>query len=286
MQQELNSYALKRGPDEATCGTSRDDAQKQLLKQNDQLRNEIVALKAAVAISQVHQIANTTLLRNNKELSQEIEQLKKEITVLKTTAERDQEIQSNTGGKCAECKKTQLLQRRKRQLKRDESFTSFQAVSEDDWGSGMFEKYLTQMGDIESQYKEVGRAIEKFGGKHILKNKNRKGGEVATLGLPDANGDFKQEARCDGRYNVAIPETEDIMGLVSTRMLQFLFSDTPIKLAVYEHDQKKQQGKRKWEQSKRNKSSQTHQLNETGNRDKRLSLCGWMTGVFQNSSKQ
>ncbi|KAG5866203.1 hypothetical protein JTB14_001924 [Gonioctena quinquepunctata] len=53
--------------------------------------------------------------------------------------------------------------------------------------------------DIESQYKGVGRAIEKFGGKHILKNQNRKKGEVAmmthTLGFPDANGDFKQEAR-------------------------------------------------------------------------------------------
>ncbi|KAG5872800.1 hypothetical protein JTB14_014639 [Gonioctena quinquepunctata] len=270
----LNSHALKLRPDEATCGTPGDDAQKQLLKQNDQLRNEIVGLKAAVAISRVHQTANTTLLEDNKELSQEIDQLKKEIISLKTTAERHQE--SNTEGKCAECMKTQL------------SFTSFQAVSEDDWESGMFEKPLTQKGDIESQYKEVGRAIEKFGGKHILKNQNRKEGEVAmmthTLEFPDANGDFKQEARwlhypilsnratstddddkllfqslktikarliSDGRYNVAIPETEDIMGLVSTRMLQFLFSDTPIKLAVYEHDQKKHQGKRKWERSGR-----------------------------------
>ncbi|KAG5888410.1 hypothetical protein JTB14_032100 [Gonioctena quinquepunctata] len=299
----LNSHALKLRPDEATCGTPGDDAQKQLLKQNDQLRNEIVALKAAVAISRVHQTANTTLLEDNKELSQEIDQLKKEIISLKTTAERHQE--SNTEDKCAECMKTQLLQRRKRQLKQDEFYTSFQAVSEDDWGSGMFEKPLTQKGyiweapsdwdiilpcnsDIESQYKEVGRAIEKFGGKHILKNQNRKEGEVAmmthTLGFPDANGDFKQEARwlhypilsnratstddddkllflflktitarliSDGRYNVAIPETEDIMGLVSTRMLQFLFSDTPIKLAVYEHDQKKHQGKRKWERRTR-----------------------------------
>ncbi|KAG5863271.1 hypothetical protein JTB14_023338 [Gonioctena quinquepunctata] len=173
----------------------------------------------------------------------------------------------------------------------------------------MFEKPLTQKGyiweassdwdiilpcnsDMESQYKEVGRAIEKFGGKHILKNHNRKEGEVAmmthTLGFPVANGDFKQEARwfyypilsdqatstddddkllfqslktikarliSDGRYNVAMPETEDIIWLVSTRMLQFLFSDTPIKLAVYDHDQKKHQGKRKWERSGRIKSS-------------------------------
>ncbi|KAG5877348.1 hypothetical protein JTB14_005148 [Gonioctena quinquepunctata] len=288
----LNSHELKLRPDEATCGTPGDDAQKQLLKQNDQLRNEIVALKAAVAISRVHQTANTTLLEDNKELSQEIDQLKKEIIFLKTTAERHQEIQSNTEDKCAECMKTQLLQRRKRQLKQDESFTSFQAVSEDDWGRGMFEKPLTQKGDIESQYKEVGRAIENFGGKHILKNQNRKEGEVAmmthTLGFPDANEDFKEEARClhypilsnratstddddkllfqslktikarlisDGRYNVAIPETEDIMELVSTRMLQFLSSDTPIKLAVYEHDSKKHQGKRKWERSGRIKSS-------------------------------
>ncbi|KAG5869357.1 hypothetical protein JTB14_021961 [Gonioctena quinquepunctata] len=213
-RENLNSYALKLRPDEATCGTPGDDAQKQLLKQNDQLRNETVALKAAVAISQVHQTANTTLLEDNKKLSQEIEQLKKEIIFLKTTAERHQEIQSNTEDECAECMKTQLLQRRKRQLKQDESFTSFQSVSEDDWGSGMFEKPLTQKGyiweapsdwdiilpcnsDIGSQYKEVGRAMEKFGGKHILKNQNRK--EVAmmthTLGFPDANGDFKQEAR-------------------------------------------------------------------------------------------
>ncbi|KAG5874769.1 hypothetical protein JTB14_001158 [Gonioctena quinquepunctata] len=228
----LNSHALKLRPDEATCGTPGDDAQKQLLKQNDQLRNEIVALKAAVAISRVHQTANTTLLEDNEELSQEIDQLKKEIISLKTTAERHQE--SNTEDKCAECMKTQLLQRRKRQLKQDESFTSFQAVSEDDWGSGMFEKPLTQKGyiweapsdwdiilpcnsDIESQYKEVGRAIEKFGGKHILKNQNRKEGEVAmmTHTLDSPMPTETSNKRLDG-YITQYSVTEQLLPMTTT----------------------------------------------------------------------
>ncbi|KAG5890750.1 hypothetical protein JTB14_013096 [Gonioctena quinquepunctata] len=58
-------------------------------------------------------------LEDNKELSQEIEQLKKEIILLNNSG-KTPEIQSNTEDKCAEYMKTQLLQRRKRQLKRDE----------------------------------------------------------------------------------------------------------------------------------------------------------------------
>lgn len=133
--------------------------------------------------------------------------------------------------------------------------------------------------NLESDHKGVNRCIGKLGGKEGLKKQNKKEGEVAimmhALGFPNEEGTFtnvmrciyypvltKRTTQCDsddeilfralektkslllgrGSRRVAIPEMEDITGLMVTRMLQFILADTPIELSIYRPQKEKIDG--------------------------------------------
>lgn len=231
------------------------------------------------------------------ELRQENERLLKKICHMEAVEKIHQDkllpSAQNSDVKCIECLKEQKQRYRKYQLKNDESYTNFQAVSEEEWHDELFEKPDVKQGfiweapldwdiilpcakNIESKHKEIEKAIEKFGGKEMLQKQNRTEGEVAimshTLGFPDNKGNFNRITRWihfpilseksnssdeddkllfqslsaiksrlikEKKYRVAIPEVEDVRGTVIIRMLQYLVSDTPIKLDVYRQDKRK-----------------------------------------------
>lgn len=148
--------------------------------------------------------------------------------------------------------------------------------------------------NFESSDAEINRCIEKFGGREGLRRQNKTEGEVAfmlhALGFPASDGTITQVARCiyypilsdksersdnddatlfkalkfiktnlleQKRYKVAILEKDDVRGLVMTRMLQYLFTDTPVEITMYKAPQS-------WtEQKKRRFSTHKGSIDET-----------------------
>lgn len=122
---------------------------------------------------------------------------------------------------------------------------------------------------IESKFIEVAKAVEHFGGRDGLAKQDKKVGEVAlmahSIGFPDNKGNIIQDTRwiyypilseetseCnnkDGdlfrslneikcqavnqkRTKLVIPQIEGVTGHIITRMLEFLFVDTNIQIAI------------------------------------------------------
>ncbi|XP_060516767.1 uncharacterized protein LOC132696115 [Cylas formicarius] len=127
---------------------------------------------------------------------------------------------------------------------------------------------------LESRNKEINRTIDKFGAKHGLTAQNKREGEVAimvhSVGFPDVSGKLVQSTRWifypilsekstqsevgdsemfealrrikiqvikQDRTNIAILDNDEITGTIMTRMLQFLFCDTPVRIAKIRREQ-------------------------------------------------
>lgn len=143
--------------------------------------------------------------------------LRKQIKQLKEDHKKEIEnLQNNSNVTCKSCRLEQTQLARRTTLKTEETFATFQTITEEDWGNEIFPKIETVEGyiwettadvnlllpcnsSIESSHKMTNRAIEKFGGRVGLKSQNRKKGEVAlmthSLGFPDENGDFVHNSR-------------------------------------------------------------------------------------------
>ncbi|XP_060516193.1 uncharacterized protein LOC132695754 [Cylas formicarius] len=127
---------------------------------------------------------------------------------------------------------------------------------------------------LESRNKEINRTIDKFGAKHGIMSQNKREGEVAimvhSVGFPDVSGKLVQSTRWifypilsekstqsevgdsemfealrrikiqvikQDRTNIAILDNDEITGTIMTRMLQFLFCDTPVRIAKIRREQ-------------------------------------------------
>lgn len=152
-----------------------------------------------------------------EKLEEESANLANKISDMEETISMMTEVFNPSDEKCNECQKAQKLKSRRAQLKRSESYESFQNIPEEDWALEVFPKLNTVTGyiwdaptewdvilpcdkDFESDHADVRRCIDKFGGKEGLKRQNKMEGEVAmmlhALGFPDKGGNFNQVSRC------------------------------------------------------------------------------------------
>lgn len=245
-----------------------------LQRENDELRENISVIKI-----------NQKEYQDRKE--NEKEALVQQIVNLK--AEKDIQTHENSEleFKCEACRKMKTQKLRRQELIKDQTFDNFQAVTEKDWKTNIFENPILNEYSIwevpaeldvilpcnenfVSQNKAISRAIENFGGLEGLKKQKKRNGEVAcmqhSVGFPDDDGRYKTTTRWiyypiisekssnsdsedillfnalanikekivqNNRTYVAFPETDNVLGVVFTRMITFLFANTPIQIYKY-----------------------------------------------------
>lgn len=250
------------------------------------LTREIEKLKSEAVTEWIENLGSR---RNAKqeELKKENEDLRRQIRLMNKQQGMTVKDTEPLGNQCDECIRVLKLKTRRNELKIADSFECFQAVTEQDWIDGVFTEPTTTEGfvwdaptecdvilpcneNFKSNFKNVSRAIEKFGGIEHLKEQDKKQGEIAmmlyAIGFPKSDGTLSRISRCiyypihsdrnnaweiddqilfqalvkvkkrlleDGKTHVCIPETENVMGLQIRRMIQFLIADTEIKLIVY-----------------------------------------------------
>lgn len=152
-----------------------------------------------------------------KELQMENERLRKQISHMEAEVnEKLKERSKAPEEKCEKCERAQVAKLRRDQLKKEESYDSFCAATEDDWNSEVFATPSTGKGqiwdapndsgivllcnnNIESRENNIRRAIEKFGGREGLRSQYKKEGDVAmmchSLGFPDQDGNVSQNIK-------------------------------------------------------------------------------------------
>ena len=182
-----------------------------LLFQAEKLRSEPITKWLEEASESKKNDKNQKLLTENKKLLVELETLKKGRHIVDGDPPT---LNSNIS--CADCKKAQRAHKRRQELKGEENYSNFLKTTEEDWEAELFSNPNVKQGhiwdapnecdiilpcnkDIMSSYKEVGRAITKYGGREELKRQNKENGEVGmmlhSLGFPDDKGNLTQVSK-------------------------------------------------------------------------------------------
>lgn len=213
--------------------------------------------------------------------------LKNVEEILEDIREDRKIIETHKQNQCDECKDQWARNRRRRILKKEETFDNFSAITENDWIAEVFPKAIEQIKPIweapleqgiilpcsrnyESSNKMIGTAINKFGGRVGLIEQKKEKGEVAymthTLGFPDSGGNMVYATRriyypviedgtawekVDDRIlfqavqklkedilrnevtSIAIPEINNVNGLVFKRIVEYMFADTGVQILMY-----------------------------------------------------
>ncbi|KAG5889782.1 hypothetical protein JTB14_036398 [Gonioctena quinquepunctata] len=180
-----------------------------------------------------------------------------------------------------------IKKERRQILTQKQNFENFQSITEDDWVEEVFPKIdieqchiweapseyeiiLPCNSSIDSKHKEIGIAINKFGGEEGLKRQNKTKGEVAmmvhSLSFPKEDGSFICNARgiyypittddmsngeaedvdvfqciekirnhilANQKLKVAVPEMEGIGGVMFERIIKYLFVNTNVEVRMY-----------------------------------------------------
>ncbi|KAG5885824.1 hypothetical protein JTB14_017194 [Gonioctena quinquepunctata] len=193
---------------------------------------------------------------------------------------------ATSGTQCQECEK-ETIKKKRRILTQKQNFENFQSITEDDWVEEVFPKINIEQchiweapseyeiilpcnSSIDSKHKEIGIAINKFGGGEGPMRQNKTKGEVAmmvhSLSFPKEDGSFSCNARgiyypittddmrnggaedvdvfqciekirnhilANQKLKVAVPEMEGIGGVMFERIIKYFFVNTNVEVRMY-----------------------------------------------------
>lgn len=149
----------------------------------------------------------------NQQWQDENQKLRKQILIVEQKHKEEIEALGNRGSipHCEACKMAEKKTARRHALLKEQSYASFQRVTEDDWKNEIFPKIKIQQGNLwevpigldiilpcsknfHSGNRETGITIKKFGGIDGLKLQDKIKGEMAmmthTLGFPNNKGNM------------------------------------------------------------------------------------------------
>ncbi|KAG5886320.1 hypothetical protein JTB14_034783 [Gonioctena quinquepunctata] len=242
---------------------------KDMYKPNQEVKEE-ASRRRRERMAKRKRVAQTTDVGHGRSTQKKIEKLNR----------------ATFGTQCQECEET-IKKGRRQILTQKQNFGNFQSITEDDWVEEVFPKINIEQchkweapseyeiilpcnSSIDSKHKEIGIAINKFGGKEGLKRQNKSKGEVVmmvhSLSFPKEDGSFSCNARgiyypittddmsnreaedvdvfqciekirnhilANQKLKVAVPEMEGIGGVMFERIIKYLFVNTNVEVRMY-----------------------------------------------------